>query len=230
MIPEIDEAILSSLKQGLSELVPADSIVIGTSPGKKGVYVSNTDFTIVESGMGVTEVRNEEMAENFDADGQAAEFRLNGAPVKEILKVEHPKGRFRSAPDDFTFDKVKNAVIFREPPKKGKDSILITYELNKPLGESHILKFSLLYSIKISAENAADRDRITLAAIEALYRDTGDLFIQGVDDIKFNRGYTADTVEGDAKSSVLEYTVTTSRRIDVTYPAISKVEIKKSKI
>ena len=230
MIPEIDQALLGSLQKGLADIVPAEDIGTGADRKKTGVCVSNTDFTIVESGMGVTEVRNEEKLEVFDPDGQLLEFRLTDTPVKEILKVEHPKGRFRAAPDDFTFDRAKNAVVFREAPKKGKDSIAVTYELDKPLGESHILKFSLFYSIIIAAGNAADRDKITLAAIETLYRDVGNLFLQGVDDIRFNRGYTVDAVEGDVKSSVLEYTVTTSRRIDVTYPAITRVDIKKSKI
>jgi hypothetical protein len=230
MIPEIDEAILSSLRKGLEGMVPAESIVPGMNHLKNGVCVSNTDFTIVESGMKVTEVRNEEKLEVFDGDGQLLEFKLTGEPVREILKVEHPHGRFRAAPDDFTFDRVKNTVVFREPPKKGKDSVAITYELDKPLGESHILKFALLYAIAVTADKAADRDKITLAAIEALYRDAGNLFLQGVDDIRFNRGYTIDAAEGDVKSSVLEYTITTSRRIDVTYPAITQVEIKKSKI
>ena len=231
MIPEIDEAILGSLRKGLADLVPADNIGSGIEPlKKKCVCVSNTDFTIEESGMSVSEVKNEEKFEIFDADGQSAEFRLTGTPIKEILKVEHPKGHFRAAPDDYTLDKVKNVIVFRETPKKGSNAVLIRYELDKPLGESRILKFALLYTLEIRAENASDRDKITLAAIETLYREVNSLFLQGVDDISFDRGYTHDLPDGAGKSTILEYTVMASRRIDIVYPAIAKVDIKRSKI
>lgn len=231
MISEIDEAILGSLRKGLADMVHPDNIGSGIGPDKKkSVLVSNTDFTIEESGMSVSEVKNEEKFEIFDADGQSAEFTLTGTPVKEILKVEHPKGHFRTAPDDYTLDKVKNSIVFREAPKKGSDAVLIRYELDKPLGESHILKFALIYSINISAENPSDRDKITIAAIETLYKDVNSLFLQGVEDIKFNRGYTKDSPDGTGKNTVLEYTVMASRRIDVVYPTIGKVEIKRSKI
>lgn len=228
MIAEIDEAILGSLKKGLAGLVPDENITSGDDErkGKKYVRVSNKDFTIEESGMGVSKVRNEEAEQAFDADGRTVEFTLSGAPVKSILLVEHPKGTFRSMPDDFTFDRVKNAVVFREPPRKVKDAIRVKYEMDKPLGESRLLKFDLVYSILVAAEDSAERDRIALAAIETLYRDVLSLSRQGVDDIKLSRGYAADP----GKAIVLEYLVAASRRIDIVYPPIEKVEIKKSKI
>jgi hypothetical protein len=231
MIEEIDEALAGSLRKGLAGLVPGENIVAGqTERTKSGVSIANIDFTIEESGMQVSEVRNEEAEETFDATGQSAEFVLKGQPVNEILQVEYPRGTFRAAPDDYAFDRAFNAVVFRDPPKKGKGAVRIKYELAKPLGESRILKFVLTYAIVISTADVKERDRITLAAIETLYRDVDNLFRQGVGDIRFNRGYTVDAADGPVKSSVLEYTVTASRRIDITYPAIEKVEIKKSKI
>jgi hypothetical protein len=228
MIAEIDEAILGSLKKGLSGLVPEENIVSGDDEpkGKKYVRISNKDFTIEESGMSVSKVRNEEAEQAFEADGRTVEFKLSGMPVKDILVVEYPKGTFRSMPDDFTFDRVKNAVVFRDPPKKVKDAIRVKYEMDKPLGESRLLKFALVYSVLVASEDSAERDRMTLAAIEALYRDILSLSRQGVEDIKLNRGYAADS----GKATVLEYLVAASRRIDIVYPPIEKVEIKRSKI
>lgn len=222
MIPEIDEAILGSLRKGLAGLVPPEKI---SYEDKAGVRVANTGFTIEEAGMEVSEVRNEETEQRFDADGQSIEFRLTGAPVKEVLQVEYPKGTFRSAPDDYTFDRVRGAVMFRDPPKKGKEAVRVSYMLDKPLGESRFLKFALIYTISISLEDARERDKVTLAAIEAIYKDVGSLFKQGVDDIRLDGGYSMESGEG--VTSVLEYTVMASRRIDIVYPPIEKVEIKK---
>ncbi len=228
MIPEIDEAILGSLRKGLAGLVPEDRIAYGPADGPaSGVRVASAGFTIEESGMAASDVRNEEREQRFDADGQALEFALSGTPVKEVLQVECPKGTFRAAPDDFTFDRVKGAVIFRDPPKKGKESVRIRYELDKPLGESRLIKFALLYTISIGLKDARERDKATLAAIEALYRDVGSLFLQGVDDIRFDRGYSVDAADGKGAVSVLEYTVRATRRIDIVYPPMEKIEIKK---
>lgn len=231
MITEIDEAIMGSLKKGLADLVPPENFVAGSPDPKKKKYVSveNTDFTIEESGMDISDVRYEEKEDRFDADGGLKEFKLSVMPVREIMQVEQPEGTFRSAPDDYHADLFRGLVTFRDPPKKGKDAVRISYRLDRPLGESHILNFALCYTIAISSDDRGERDRITLAAIETLYRDVGSLFKQGVNDIRFERGYTADMEEGDGKLSMLEYTVMASRRIDVVYPPMDKIEITGSK-
>jgi hypothetical protein len=173
--------------------------------------------------MPVSDVLLEEAEQRYDADGQSYEFRLSGSPVKDILEVEYPKGTFRSAPDDYAYDREKNAVVFRDVPKRGREAVRIKYSLDKkPLGESRFLQFALTYRITVEAESRADRDKVSLAVIEGLYRDVASLFKQGVDDIKFERGYS-----GDGDEAVLEYTVWATRRIKIEYPPMEKIEIKK---
>jgi hypothetical protein len=235
MIGEVDEAILSSLKKGLSGQVPEENIVLGQATGKKGVCLENTNFTIEEAAMGsVSEVKREEMEESFDADGKSKAFKLSRAPVNELLFVETPAGTVRFQPDDYFVDRQAGVITFRDAPKKGSGTVRIKYNLSTPVGESRFLKFALRYAVTIKAESLEERDRMTLAAIEALYRDMPALAMHGVEDIRLLRGYT---VKSDAakdedeplKLSILQYDVQASLRIDTGMSPMGKIEIRQER-
>jgi hypothetical protein len=229
MLKHIDEALIVSLKNGLSGMLPSENIVLGNpQPKKRAVFLSNTDFTIEETSMGtLSEEQKEEVEETLDADGKNTAFKLSKAPVNRLISVEYPRGRLRTYPDDYEMDHRLGVITFRDPPPKAKAGIRIRYDLPRPTGESSYLKFILMYTIAIFDDDEG-RDRITLAAIETLYRDMPALVKQGVEDIKLIRGYSA-PYEGDKaeRASFLVYSVQASMRLETKLPPIEKVQIKK---
>ena len=230
MIGEVDEAILDSLKRGLSGQVPEDSIVLGQVVKKKGIYLENSNFTIEETAMGaISEVRHEELDESLDADGRSKTFKLSKAPVNELLLVETPQGTVRFQPDDYFVDRQAGMVTFRDAPKKGSGAVHIRYNLSTPVGESRFLKFILQYAITIKADSLEDRDRMTLSAIEALYRDMPSLATHGIEDIRLLRGYTVKDEEEPLKLSILLYSVQASLRVDTLMQPMGKIEIKQER-
>jgi len=231
MIREIDEAILASLRKGLSGLIPPDGIVLGrpAQVNKDMVFVEVPEFIIEDVCMGsLRQDMKEEAEETFDGDGKSMRFKLSRAPVNQLLLVEYPKGTARSAPDDYVVDMESGTVKFREPPPKGKSIIRIKYDLPRPVGEKSSLRFLLTYSIAIVAGSNEDRDRLTLASIEALYRDMPVLVRHGVEDMRLIKGYSA-PVDGDRtlRQSILEYSVQTTLEIETRIPPMEKIEIKK---
>jgi|GEM_PF-1437128 len=234
MIPAVDEAILGSLKASLSGIVPEDGIILGEpGPGKKTrVYLNNDDFVIEETCIGsMAKTMYEEAEETFDGDGKAVEFKLARAPVQQIQLVEYPKGTVRSVPDDYGSDNDKGIVVFRDPPPKGKGNIRVRYTLPNPVGEISFLRFALTYGITIVSEDREDRDRATLACIEALYKDMNGLFMKGVEEIKLVKGHST-PLDGDksARANVLVYSVLTSMKIERAMTSMGKIDIKSGTI
>ncbi len=231
MITEVDDAILASLRNGLSGLIPSDSIVVGWPAQNKRntVFIDTSDFTIEDVCMGtLRQDMNEEFEETLDSDGKSTTFKLSRAPVNQLLLVEYPKGTARNAPDDYAVDLERGIVEFRDPPPRGKSAIRIKYDLPKPVGEKSFLRFLLTYSIAIVAGSNAERDRITLAAIEALYRDMPALVKHGVEDMKLIRGYSAPTdSDKTLRQSILVYSVRTTVAIETGMRPMDKIEIKK---
>lgn len=230
MISEVDEAILSSLKKGLSGQVPEDCILLGQAIKTKGVSLENTNFTIEEGAMGsMSEVKREEREESFDADGKSKGFKLSKAPINELLFVEAPAGTVRFQPDDYFVDRQAGVITFRDAPKKGGDIVRVKYNLSTPVGESRFLKFMLQYAVTIKAESLEERDRMTLTAIETLYRDMPALAMHGVEDIRLLRGYTMKDEEEPLKLSVLQYSVQASLRIDTDMTPMGEIQIKQER-
>ena len=231
MLKNIDEALLVSLRNGLADMLPPGDIVLGGAGlKKKGVLVSNTDFTIEEMSMGtLSEEQKEESEETLDADGKTLEFKLSAAPVDRLISVEYPRGRLRTYPDDFEMNYYTGVITFRDPPPKAKAGIRVRYGLARRTGESSYLKFILMYTLTILGDDEL-RDKLTLASIETLYRDMPALVKQGVEDIRLVRGYSAPLEDDkEARASFLVYSVQASLRLETKMPPIEKVEIKKKK-
>lgn len=234
MIQAVDEAVLESLKKGLSGIVPEGGIIFGEpEPGKKArVYLYNDDFVIEDTCMGaMAETKYEEAEETFDGDGKATEFKLAKAPVSQVSLVEYPKGTVRFAPDDYGSDNDTGVITLRDAPPKGKGNILVRYTLPNPVGEVSFLRFALTYGITIVAEDRGERDRITLACIDALYRDVTGLARKGIDEIRLVKGYST-PLDGDksARTNVLVYSAVTSMRIERAMTPMDRIDIKSGTI
>jgi hypothetical protein len=229
MLPSVDEALLGSLQKGLADHVSSDAVVFGTpEAGKKSrVYIHNDDFVIEEVAMGsMVETKYKEADETFDGDGKAKEFKLSGSPIDNIRLIEYPKGTVRFPPDDYAVDVSAGIVMFRDAPPKGKGNIRVLYTLPEPMGEISYLRFVLTYGITVVSGDRDERDKITLAAIEAVYRDMAGLSAKGIEDIRLVKGYTLPIGDdGSMKANTLIYSVVASMKIERAIPPMGKVDI-----
>jgi len=228
MIREVEEAVLESLRKGLSELVPPENIIIGEVDQKKTKSISllNTGFTVEEQGIGGSGgVKKEDVVENLDSDGKKKDFKLTHKPLRPLISLENPAGTLKNDPDDYSVNYAGGLISFRTPPEKGKGNVLVKYYIARASGETRNLKFILNYSLMIWADNPNDRSSITLEAIKVLYRERGNLAKRGVSEIRLIKGSLAEV--GTKKVSMIEYLVETIVKIEMPVPPIEKIEIGK---
>lgn len=233
MIHEVDEAILESLRKGLSDLVPSENIIVGEMDPEKGkaIYLVNTGFTVEEQGIGGSGgIKKEEIVEKFDSDGKKKDFILSQKPLNPLISVERTIGTFMSEPDDYTTDYQKGIISFRVPPEKGKKSIQIKYNIARAVAETRNLKFILAYSIYVRGENMQNRDLIMLETIKTLYLERGALAKKGVEEMKLIRGYTTQKEESQiTNEGIIKYQVETTVKIEIPVPPIERIEIERMK-
>lgn len=230
MIREVEEAILDSLKKGLSELVPPENIITGeTDFGKtKSISLTNTGFTVEELGIGGSGgVKKEEIVEKFDSDGNKKDFKISQKPLRPLINVESPAGTQKNEPDDYTVNYTEGMISFRAPPGKGKVSVQIKYYIARAVGETRNLKFVLTYSLGIWANDLNEKNNITLEAIKVLYREKSNLAKRGISEIRLIKGYSENV---DTKNlSRIEYQIESTVSIEMPMPPIEKIQIGKMK-
>lgn len=229
MINEVEEAILETLKKGLSELVSPENIVIGELGHKteKSVSLINTGFTVEELGIGSSGgVKKEEVEDKFDSDGEKKEFKLGQKPLHPLIIVENPIGTVKKDPDDYTVNYAGGVIFFRMPPEKGKGSVLVKYSIARAIAETQKFKFILNYALHIQADNLLERNLLTLGAIKLLYRERSQLINRGVEEVRLIKGYSTQTADTKIEN-VIEYLVETTVPIEMPVPPIEKIEIGK---
>lgn len=230
MIREVEEAILESLRKGMSELIPPENIIIGEFDPEKTRSISllNTGFTVEEQGIGGSGgVKKEETADTFDQDGEQKEFKLTRKPLHPLIGVESPIGTVKKEPDDYTINYAGGVIFFRTPPEKGKDSVQVKYYIARAVAETRNLKFTLNYALNIWADDLLERNRLTLEAIKALYRERAMLIGRGIDEIKLIKGYSAQEAKDEKKPNIVEYQVETTLQIKMPLPPIERIEVGK---
>jgi hypothetical protein len=225
MIADVDDAILDFLREGLSELVPTDDIIIGEVDTSKPISISllNTHFTVEEQGIGGSgSVKKEEIVETFDSDGKETDFTLSKKPLQPLVIVENPVGTEKKEPDDYFVDYSTDSISFRESPEKG--TVQVKYCIARAVAETRNLKFILNYSLAVWANDPVNRDSIALEAIKVLYRERPGLEKRHVSEIRMTKGYL-DYSDKTMVKRVLEYQVETTITIELPLPPMAQIEI-----
>jgi hypothetical protein len=228
MIKIVDEALIESLKKGLSGLIPPENIVLGEVDMQKSKYLAleNADFTVAEEGIGGSaQEKREEVAESIEPDGSKSEFDLAGNPLRPIINVEASDGSLMSEPDDYKLDYQKNKIHFRVPPPKGQP-VLVRYYLGRSIAEVRTLKLALTYYLTIWANDPLERDSITIEAIKTIYSHLKDLERKGIEEIKLIKGQLLNLSEDQTtKARRIEYLVKADIRIETPLTPIERIEI-----
>ena len=227
MFKKIESAIMEVLKEHL-ESVPKGNIdtkKINLGEKLPAISIVNVSFDVKDVGVGSSiGGENVRTQEKFSGDGERKEFILSEKPVRPLVMVEYPSGSRLNA-DDYTVAYSRGAVIFRTPPKKGEDNILVKYL--KPF-EVKGLRLNLTYHIYVWTSDEAQRDAITVEVLEAILREETSLDQQGVD-LKLVKGFNTsmDDGSGNVFGKTLEYMIEADLLVEVPYPRMEQIEIKK---
>ncbi len=227
MFNRIESAIIEVLKEQLQSVPKGNIDIKKPKPGGKlpAISVANVSFDVKDVGVGSTiGGENARAHEKFSGDGERTEFILSEKPVRPLIAVEHPPGsRLNEA--DYTVDYGRGVVIFRTSPKKGADNISVKYL--KPF-EIKGLRLNLIYHIYVWASDEAQRDKIAVEVLEAVLREETSLDKQGVY-MKLVKGFNT-SIDDEAENvfgKTLEYMIEADLRVEVPYPRMEKIDVKK---
>jgi hypothetical protein len=227
LFEKIESAIIEVLKEQLESVPKGNIDTKKTKLGGKlpAISIVNVAFDVKDVGVGSSIVgENASAQEKFSGDGERKEFILSEKPVRPLVMVEHPSGsRLNEA--DYTVDYGSSTVTFRTPPKKGEDNISVKYL--KPF-EVKGLRLKLIYHICVWAGDEAQRDAIAVEVLEAILREETSLDQQGVD-LKLVKGFNTSIDDGPKNvfGKTLEYMVEADLLVEVPYPRMEQIEVKK---
>ncbi len=175
MFATIEAAILRVLRDHLTT-VPPDNVQATSTRGGRvpAVTLVNVDFVVKEVGFGRSG-GGVELQDTFHGDGVTVAFALRVKPLRPILAVEAPPGT-RVPVDDYVVDYEEGLVTFHAPPPAA-DAIVVRYL--KPTQVKGV-KLDLRYHLTVWGADEAERDALTVAAMEALLREEEALARQGV--------------------------------------------------
>jgi hypothetical protein len=143
--------------------------------------------------------------------------------------VESPIGEIRKENEDYTVDYNEGAVIFRSPPEKGKENILIRYHSAKGVSVTRGLKVNAKYHIDIWASDEDACDAIAIDVIKTLLIGRDELAKQGLN-IRPIQGYNIEAekeISNQAFGKRLVYSIETEMYVEITVPPIEKIEIQR---
>ncbi|MCD1294338.1 hypothetical protein CUJ83_04910 [Methanocella sp. CWC-04] len=230
MIREVDEILLGYLREGLSEFISPENIVIEefkTKKPKKSISLVSTEYVIEELGMGSSStIKKEEAMEKFDTDGEKKDFQLSRTPLNPLISVESPPGTIKNEPDDYMVNYATGSISFRTAPEKAKDGVHARYNVARAVAETRNLKFVLNYSLIITTENPRDKSILTLEAIKLLYGKKTAMVSNGIEDFKLLKGYSVHASEGQVvDASVIDFQVVKIVEIEIPMPPMERIEI-----
>lgn len=234
MITEVHNSLLHGLREGLKDSIPSDNIVIGEISDKESpsIAISNTEFQFEELSIGgSTQVKMERVEEKFSLDGQQKDFIIAQDPLKVGVTAESPKGTIYKDGTDFSVDYERKTIRFFTPPKNPEKTLLISYSIKRGAAEIKNLKFILTYLLSVCDETLTKRDDLVLAIIKTLHQQRKFLLSHGVDEITLIGGNSLnEPSENGLFTTILEYQVEATVRIEIPVLPMEKIEIGERRI
>ncbi len=225
MLREFERAVDEVLKKNLEE-IPKDNILFGEAPSKlPALSIGNIGFRFDSSGLAEDVERGRiENEEAFSGDGSSSSFRLKEKPMEESLRVEHPLGRPLAARDDFSVDLEKSSIVFKKPPAKGKDNILVRYVGQRGIVSLKVVKLRADYSLDVWHTDREKADQIAEKVVKLLLVAQNDLSAQGYD-LRPTEGNMEGGPDGKATVVRLRYSMERELRVEQVVGIIERVEL-----
>jgi len=228
MLNGIEEAIVNILRESI-ERVPKENIgtrrpdlnIAGNLPA---ISITAVEFKIEEVGIGRSfTTKSNEVEERFSGDGERISYILSMKPLKSTLVVEYPPGERRLENVDYYADYESSSVIFKAPPEKGLDNILVRYLTP---AEVKSVKLTMKYHVNVWSIDELQVNRITFNIIEALLKREEELTLRGIM-IKPTGGFSipADKMPRGVYGKTIECLLETYLQVETPLPRIERVEI-----
>jgi hypothetical protein len=203
-------------------------------------------------GAGFGESR-EERRDQFSGDGKQTTFNLSDKAVKPILdaiinqratennKTDNIKV---NEYDDFKVDYKEGKVMFRYPPQKGNNNVIIRYLVGRTTGEARALRLKIKYFLDLWADNLIQCNIMTEEVMKALMDKEEHLAAMGIsinspEGINLlNKGISNESYDNTSNNATskttnfhpafgrrLIYIAETNLKTEREIPTIKKIEI-----
>ena len=133
------------------------------------IYITLDESRIDEKTLPRKDVEKKDVIEKFSGNGVKKIFKLSSPPLKPITRVEHPPGVILRENIDFTVNYEKQTILFKRPPKKGNENIVITYYDRNKVYEILYLTMSVVYRIHIYSKDPEKCNNLTVKILEIIF-------------------------------------------------------------
>jgi hypothetical protein len=224
MFDKIETAIITILQAHLHTIPPENIRAKRQSHEDTLPTISlyNVDFDVKEVGFGRS-AGGVECREIFSGDAKTVEFLLRDKPLRPNITVEQPPGT-RVAKKEYVTDYEKGRVTFNEPPAAAENNIVIKYV--KPT-QVKGLKLNLRYHLNIWAQDAVQRDALTIKVMEIMLSEEDHFNQQGIFITPMN-GFNIPSTHNESTETygkTIVYSIESRLEISVPLPRIEQIEI-----
>lgn len=158
LVEKTIELIKKNLPRGLVKEISYGPLENPTPPYIE-VYIDKVK--IVDIGAGTTpELRKEEKKITFNGTGTKKLFTIGEGILRPISRVEHPPGFILTENKDFKVDYKKGTIEFKDPPKKGKENIVVIYTPREKAKEIYRLRVRGILIINVSTTDPKNTDKL----------------------------------------------------------------------
>jgi hypothetical protein len=221
MLYELEEKVLEILRREVKE-VSEENIMAGfETQARPSILLKNLAFKVDKSN--IVEEEGEPLTETFDGDGERRDFVLKEEP-SSIISVEHPSGKRMEEKQDYIVDYVKKTIMFRTPPSKGSENVIVKYSTRTKRLEVTRLKVEAKYHLIISSDSRRNLDMLMEKVMKAIYQSEKSFEEIGV---AFKPVYGKMLNENQAILSCLAELELKLTRI---VPTIERIEIRESRM
>ncbi len=230
MLPEVDQAILDTIRQNLSTL-PKSSVVLHRSddPPKKmpAVYLWNAEFTSSDMTIGAYAGKEGKIVEDaFDGDGKRVEFKLSTLPLRPSVTIASPLGREGR---DYTVNYSTGMVKFNIPPEKGRKNVLVSYSSGKDSAEVRGLRLKLDYNLDVWSSEAEEGSILANQVASIILKTRDDLASKGIS-LRLSGGRDLTAAKDGIPSGVycrrLDCIAEAEMLVKLPTPRIDRIEMK----
>jgi hypothetical protein len=229
MLNDIEERLIKTLHETLTEL-PAENIAVRTTAPKfPSIALSNLKFKFASAGL----VENSEQAkirieESFSVNGTTKIYKLKQTPLRSSVSIEYPLQSFLVEKADYVVNYESGSVILLVNLEKNKDNIIIRYISRNSIMTLKTIKLKALYSIEILSKERPEVYNLTEKVVKTLLNAEDELLGEGIA-IRPIGGELFTNEEKTFKIQ-LKYVVEKEMRTEQVAEPMEKIEIKRKNI
>jgi hypothetical protein len=181
----IDE-LVSIVREHFDRIANTNNIIILSSKSPNFstmkpplIAIYDVSFSSEQVGLGVGfGVSRQEKKDQFSGDGKQTTFKLSDEPVKPIVDVAIKQQQYAednrahnitmNEHEDFKVDYKESIVIFRYPPQKGDNNVIIRYIVRRTTGETRALRLKIKCFVDLWSDDLMQCNMMTEETMKVL--------------------------------------------------------------